>query len=297
MSGQHQTSPGRITSIEAVAVRIVCEDPQLAHPSSTVDGSLNLTGIPIIEAPSYPEIAAPKGQVSKCIGTDQSGFRMGETLAGWSTEVKAPSRDEALSSLLPRDDAGRSIRFLTCMIIGALGLAWWIGLLDPYRFLNSDRASIPLHQAALSDKAPLAIDNQTTSVTPDNQVLTPAGGDLDSKRVGGEPTLHTDRRVVTPADTVPKTAQKPATKPAVVALPPEKKAPNRPKPVPDTRPTTIEGWTVRNVSGRTAVLQGPDGTRKVSVGEIVPGAGRIDAIVRWGNRWIVATSKGLITTD
>jgi hypothetical protein len=54
---------------------------------------------------------------------------------------------------------------------------------------------------------------------------------------------------------------------------------------------------VRNVSSRTVVLEGPEGIRRVSVGDTVPGAGRIDSIVRWGNRWIVATSKGLITTD
>jgi hypothetical protein len=31
-------------------------------------------------------------------------------------------------------------------------------------------------------------------------------------------------------------------------------------------------------------------------GDTVPGIGRIDSIVRWGNRWIVATDSGLIAT-
>jgi hypothetical protein len=31
-------------------------------------------------------------------------------------------------------------------------------------------------------------------------------------------------------------------------------------------------------------------------GDTVPGIGRIDSIVRWGNRWIVATDNGLIAT-
>ena len=31
-------------------------------------------------------------------------------------------------------------------------------------------------------------------------------------------------------------------------------------PAPETRPTTIEGWTVLDVRGGTAVLEGPDGT-------------------------------------
>ena len=67
-------------------------------------------------------------------------------------------------------------------------------------------------------------------------------------------------------------------------------------PVPETRPTTIEGWTVREVRGGTAILEGPDGVWTVTRGDTGPGVGRIDSIVRWGNRWIVATAGGLIAT-
>jgi hypothetical protein len=67
-------------------------------------------------------------------------------------------------------------------------------------------------------------------------------------------------------------------------------------PVPETKPTTIEGWTIREVNGGTAVLEGPNGVWKATRGDTVPGVGKIDSIVRWGNRWIVATSKGLIST-
>jgi hypothetical protein len=68
------------------------------------------------------------------------------------------------------------------------------------------------------------------------------------------------------------------------------------EPVAETRPTTIEGWTVLDVRGGTAVLEGPDGIRTAARGDTVPGIGRIDSIVRWGNRWIVATANGLIAT-
>jgi hypothetical protein len=68
-------------------------------------------------------------------------------------------------------------------------------------------------------------------------------------------------------------------------------------PVPETRPTTIDGWSVREVVGGTAVLQGPDGIWRAKAGDTVPGVGRVDSIVRWGSRWIVATSRGLISTQ
>jgi hypothetical protein len=68
-------------------------------------------------------------------------------------------------------------------------------------------------------------------------------------------------------------------------------------PVPETKPTTIAGWTVREVYGEKAVLVGPDHVWTVRTGDTVPGVGRIDTIVRWGGRWIVATTAGLISTE
>lgn len=65
---------------------------------------------------------------------------------------------------------------------------------------------------------------------------------------------------------------------------------------PETRPATIDGWSVLDVRGNTATLQGPDGVRTVNLGDTLPGIGRVDSIVRWGNRWIVATANGLIAT-
>ncbi len=289
MSDEHQTSPERITSIEAVAVRIVCRDLEPAHPSSAVDS----TGAHVMETENHPEIAVSEGYGSQSMGTDQIGFPMGKASAAWTGEVKAPNQHEALSSLVPRDGGGLRIGLLTGMLIGALGLGWWTGLLSPY--LKSDPTSTPLQQIALPDRAPLDVDKLTSSIPPANQVSTPA--ESSSKRVGGEPTPHTDQGIVTPADTASTTAQNTTATKSAVPQTREKKARNRSTPTPDTRPITIEGWTVRNVSGGTAVLQGPDGIRRLSVGDTVPGAGRIDSIVRWGNRWIVATSRGLITTD
>jgi hypothetical protein len=67
-------------------------------------------------------------------------------------------------------------------------------------------------------------------------------------------------------------------------------------PTPETRPTTIKGWTLREVADGTAVLEGPNGVWRATPGQTVPGVGRVDSIVRWGDRLIVATSRGLIST-
>jgi hypothetical protein len=76
----------------------------------------------------------------------------------------------------------------------------------------------------------------------------------------------------------------------------EVRTPTKLTPTPETRPTTIEGWTLREVVHGTAVLEGPNGVWKVTPGQTVPGVGRVDSVVRWGNRLVVATSRGLIST-
>ena len=74
------------------------------------------------------------------------------------------------------------------------------------------------------------------------------------------------------------------------------RTPTKLTPTPETRPTTIEGWALREVVNGTAVIEGPNGVWKVTLGQTVPGIGRVDSIVRWGNRLVVATSRGLIST-
>ncbi|HEX4557478.1 MAG TPA: hypothetical protein VH249_26060 [Xanthobacteraceae bacterium] len=99
---------------------------------------------------------------------------------------------------------------------------------------------------------------------------------------------HVARHVATPQavapDVTPKTSSVPRQPRAKLT------------PSPETRPTTIAGWMVRDVNNGTAVLEGPGGVRRAAQGDTVPGVGRIESIVRWGNRWLVATSSGLIST-
>ena len=68
----------------------------------------------------------------------------------------------------------------------------------------------------------------------------------------------------------------------------------------DTKPTptpqTIESWTLREVTNGTAVLQGPSGIFRATAGDTVAGLGKVSAIVRWGNGWVVATSAGYCTS-
>ncbi len=289
--------PRKSCQMLAVAIWNVSEAPEHADLWSLRPAQNNrLLTPPPTKTQSQPQIAERQGP--KSMGTDQIGFPMfGPSPAG-TEEVRAPNQDESLSSLVPGDGGGLRVRLVTGLLLAALGLGW-AGLSNPYRFFKSDPASTPVQQTAVSDRVPPVVDQETTSAAPiSSQASTPTGSGLSSYRVGGEPIHRADQGVVSSDEAVPSNAQKTTTmKQAAVPVPREKKGQYQLTPTPETRPNTIEGWRIRHVSGRTVVLLGPDGIHKASVGDTVPGAGRIDSIVRWGGRLLVATSRGLITTD
>ncbi|MEA2988864.1 MAG: hypothetical protein QOG83_1575 [Alphaproteobacteria bacterium] len=68
-----------------------------------------------------------------------------------------------------------------------------------------------------------------------------------------------------------------------------------PQPPPPQGPV-IEGWFVRDVYRGAAIIQGRRfGVMEVEPGDTVPGVGRVEAIRKQEGRWVVVTSRGLIT--
>ena len=190
-----------------------------------------------------------------------------------------PIRPEALRLLRP--DRERAV--MVCMVAGALlvgiGLGWagclgWNSSATVVAAAPAAAKNAPLRQAEAKPAARVeSIRKQAPAVTA---------------------SIHASKPLASVVRTDADGAKSAA---ALLALP---SAPAEPRPLlmpaPETRPTTIEGWSVLDVRGNIAVLQGPDGVRTVSLGDTLPGIGRIDSIVRWGNRWIVATANGLIAT-
>ncbi len=60
---------------------------------------------------------------------------------------------------------------------------------------------------------------------------------------------------------------------------------------------TVPGWAVRDVYRGVAMLQSRmGGMVEVEPGDVLPGLGRIELIRRQDGRWVVVTSKGMITS-
>jgi hypothetical protein len=215
------------------------------------------------------------------------------------------------------DTFSGSRRFRPAMIIGAilvvLGLGW-VGGWASYRLL-ADAAVTPIKQVNAADCSfEPGRDADCAAFKSDRDLMSTASTTgkvaaaaptavaraYEPSRSGAQQANAATSRETLPAPVTSSSAASAAAKERTKtsAKPTTPMSEARPTaPVPETRPTTIEGWVVREVVGGTAVLQGPEGVWRAKAGDTVPGVGRVDSIVRWGSRWIVATSRGLISTQ
>jgi hypothetical protein len=184
-----------------------------------------------------------------------------------SWDFVSPNQDEVLALLKPSSDRKRTIVLVGSALIAGLGLGWACGANIP-TFNSITQVETP------SRRVPEIKSSGKSDAARRTASVSPAGAKTEAAPPG-------PRFSVDPAGT--------QANPPPIAREPM-------APVAETKPTTIEGWTVLDVRGGTAVLEGPDGVRTAARGDTVPGIGRIDSIVRWGNRWIVATANGLIAT-
>jgi hypothetical protein len=209
--------------------------------------------------------------------------------------ITPPVRDEFLAST----PSATAAWFHPALIGGALVVAvgvGWLGGASPSFFFAP--AAAPVQQAADSACAREGRkDSACAGAKTDREVApsAPTTAKLASPAAGANRAREPSR----PAQQANAAAKDVTTTNSIAAGSSQERAKilPRPAPAPETRPTTIEGWTIREVVGGTAVLEGPGGVWRAVQGDTVPGIGRIESVVRWGNRWIVATSKGLISTQ
>ena len=214
-------------------------------------------------------------------------------------EVMSASRSEPSIHVSPSDHfvqerPRHGIRLGTIPLVAVLiGIAvvLWVYPEDANKTLTTwTRAIIPLPPTPAAKVIPPPSEEKTTSPAPSSQVeestreVADTRNNVEQFAAGQEQSGHNAEPVR--SDTEAKKAR----------LNPTPQPQPRLAPVPETPPTTIPGWIVHEVANGTAVVQGPNGTFRVVRGDVLPGAGKVESIVRWGHRWIVATNRGLIST-
>jgi hypothetical protein len=188
-------------------------------------------------------------------------------------------RDAVLVVREPFGDRARAAVLVTAAIVASFGLGWAGGL-------NWPQFATELSVLAVAQKEAPA--PQISEVRSNRRVegarKTASAPDLLAI-VGSIPKPP----VLSPGGARPTPQANAGTAPAIATRQPLVAAP-------ETRPATIPGWAVVDVRDGTAVLEGPDGIRMAARGDTIPGVGRVESIVRWGSRWVIATAGGLIAT-
>jgi hypothetical protein len=255
------TGPGGV----GTAVIELAELPQRLSPSITI---LQGTGERFYaDAVEIEETAIPIPEGAPRWAHDDAAFSTEERVSGaaWGVRPGAGDGRGRKGPVTGSPRAGRRLRaaLITGGLLATFALGW-IGGATTTRLLSPPRVASPLKQRLEA-----------------------------STRSASRPRSDAGREV-RKLSSAPVTARP---EPAPVALDNGVKNLPHPLPAPETRPTTIEGWTVRDVSGGFASLEGPQGTWRAARGDIVPGLGRVESIVRWGNYWLVSTSHGLVASE
>jgi hypothetical protein len=204
-------------------------------------------------------------------------------------DFSSPSGDEILALLRP-DDRKRTNWLAAGALVAGFGLGWaggfgWYGLANIAALNPVTQIETPSHRVA---ETRLGGKTEPARRTTSTSGARPLSGAPQISAVGASVSA---KPLAAASDRAQLSVEQADMAPTGSIAP---KGPMMP--APETGPTTIDGWTVLDVQGGTAVLGGPDGVRMARRGDTVPGIGRIDSIVRWGNRWIVATASGLIAT-
>jgi hypothetical protein len=198
---------------------------------------------------------------------------------GWFSNVRTAAPESAKLAL----------GTMAVAIITAFGLGWFCG--STWYFSRtigaktpSRTVSVPLHRT--SGKAALTTGSIAGSIS----------RSISTSQAESRKTSFAAVETSAPAPSTDFAQQHMTTSQAPNAPLGEMPGP-RLMPFPETRPATIDGWSVRDVHDGAAVLVGTDGVWTVKPGDYVPGVGRIDSITHWGDRWIVVTTVGLISTQ
>ena len=319
--GREGTAADSATEVDPGQVTQRTELVRSEGASSSIaadDGTTQVEGDPVASRQCLAPFGEPSGNGRhgnqhpqlRFSGLDQTDrIAIGNTLF-WESEIKIGERQDTLGSAIrPLADRRRAIAFTGALLAG-VGIGWVAGL-GSYHFFG--RGLIPVSKDSGGYSAAPST-NQIAGVEKERR--DPAAGALVTGKIAppAVPEARARRRYASNQSTpqAPKSrtakfasiARQNSTEAALdnpgeptgSVVPQAMNGFARRTAVPETKPTTIEGWSVRSVYNGTAVLEGPAGVWTATRGDTVPGLGRIDSIVLWGSRWIVATSRGLVTT-
>ena len=154
-------------------------------------------------------------------------------------------------------------------IVTAFGLGWFFG--STWYSSRTASSSLP---GVVSEKRAVSITGSVGSSVP--APATPTSRGVSTYPADARKAALSAAHLSPLVPTTALDGQQATTSLATSGSQGELKSGPRLTPAPETRPATIDGWTVREVYGGAAVLIGTDRVWTVRPGDYVPGVGRIE---------------------
>jgi hypothetical protein len=249
-------------------------------------------------APAFHRLAADPNDADRSSAAPSKNidFRVNEPVPdrrAWDPDIRIDAPERAAKAVpSARAPSAQRTSTLLAALLGALTTGWVLGVIS----VSQQKVGFSGQAPGLKDQIAFGgpeTSRQTAPSVPDTGKIAASAPSEHGHRPG-----HTKSAARQPGAVKTSAMAQLTTRPseATASIGRRSDMSPEPMPFPETKPTTIEGWTVRDVSGGTAVLEGPDGAWRAARGDTVPHVGTVESIVRWGNRWIVVTSSGLIST-
>jgi hypothetical protein len=270
----------------------------------------SVTGKPETLATDVPRIEIPK------IATPATGARKIELASieaphiAPDVEEPQPSAQQAAASDDGSESAGPRVSRFTLLaaslaLAAALGgmagalAAYGLARPGPLPAATAGRTNLDEIQALKENVVQARVELAALKVSIDSAnrnasaQFTRIGERIERiERVQAEPTTKLNKAVEA-LDRIARGEAGPQPKEVTGSLAPPPAAANGPS---QPSKTGVEGWVVRDVHRGTALIEGRMGVIEVEQGDLVPGLGRVDAIRKQDGRWVVVTSRGLITS-
>jgi hypothetical protein len=262
---------------------------------STLKEVASASDIPL--APGTPAVAKPAKAIASPDAPKDAPATEKKASADTAATVDAPAAEKANIVAIAESSSPRSRRF--ALMAASLSLAAALGALAGSLVAGGlARQSPAIFQTAAAAPEAATAESQ--------RMLVALASDISALRssldTGSQNASAQIAKVAERLDRIEKrvaSAAAPETTGAVAnARPAAAAEPLSPPRPPAAERPPIDGWVLRDIyDGRALVESRFGGLYEIGPGAMLPGVGRVETIRRQDGRWVVVTSRGIITAN
>jgi len=255
--------------------------------------------LPHVESPPFSPAGSVEAPVVRAAEPDKPPEKIAARTAAWrerlaAAQFKMPTMPRP-NLAMPQFTISRRVRYraalaATITLAACFGAA--IGGVAMYTAVPPPKPdTTALEQSLAAQKSVARLSKELNAVR--------ASIESSSKDTHSQITRITDK-LAERLDRATEITGSIAKQATAATAPPAERAQIAPMPVPRpviTQPAIVQGWSVRAARNGRVLVENRGEFYEVVQGVPLPGLGQVEAIRRDGDRWVVVTPKGIITSE